>query len=189
VGNLQIGGVPSTRGGDALLVLLRGDARIAACRPLSSRGVARRGECHGPLSRSRGTGASDTLEGPVVALLWRGRVFENRCRAFRDDLESASCSVTFVTVKKVSDLEKSKTAPNCLPVSRKRAIQGLKPNAFLVMKVTRRSIPPYVCLVIMIIRCYAPSFRGVAFLGAATPPTHSPAAAAYIRVLRDDRTE
>ena len=62
-------------------------------------------------------------------------------------------------------------------------------ECFLVMKVTRRSIPPYVCLVIMIIRCYAPSFRGVAFLGAATPPTHSPAAAAYIRVLRDDRTE
>ena len=41
----------------------------------------------------------------------------------------------------------------------------------------------------MIIRCYAPSLRGVAFLGAATPPTHSPAAAAYIRVLRDDRTD
>ena len=62
-------------------------------------------------------------------------------------------------------------------------------ECFLVMKVTRRSIPPYVCLVIMIIRCYAPSLRGVAFLGAATPPTHSPAAAAYIRVLRDDRTD
>ena len=37
--------------------------------------------------------------------------------------------------------------------------------------------------------CPVSSLRGVAFLGAATPPTHSPAAAAYIRVLRDDRTD
>ena len=69
---------------------------------------------------------------------------------FEDDLESASCSVTFVTVKKFSDLEKSKTAPNCLPVSRKCAIHGLAECFFSRMKVTRRSIPPYVCLVIMI---------------------------------------
>lgn len=37
--------------------------------------------------------------------------------------------------------------------------------------------------------CPVSSLRGVAFLGAATPPTHSPVAAAYIRVLRDDRTD
>ena len=37
--------------------------------------------------------------------------------------------------------------------------------------------------------CPVSSLRGVAFLGAATPPTHSPGAAAYIRVLRDDRTD
>ena len=171
VGNLQIGGVPSTRGGDARLVLLRGDARIAACRPLSSRGVARRGECHGPLSRSWDQGASP-LEGPVVVLFFGGDEFEKKSspELFEDDLESASCSVTFVTVKKFSDLEKSKTAPNCLPACRKCAIHGLAECFFSRMKVTRRSIPPYVCLVIMIIRCYAPSLRFVASPSSAPPP-------------------
>ena len=43
-------------------------------------------------------------------------------------------------------------------------------ECFLVMKVTRRSIPPYVCLVIMIIRCYAPSLRFVASPSSAPPP-------------------
>ena len=79
----------------------------------------------------QGTGASP-LEGPVVLFFGGDEFLKNRCKTFRDDLESASCSVTFVTVKKVFDLEKSKTAPDCLPVSRNSAIHGLKPIAFLV---------------------------------------------------------
>ena len=46
-------------------------------------------------------------------------------------------------------------------------------ECFLVMKVTRRSIPPYVCLVIMIIRCYAPSLPSWRRLPRRRYPTHS----------------
>ena len=117
----------------------------------------------------QGTGASP-LEGPVVVLFFGGDEFEKIERTFRDDLESASCSVTFVTVKKFSDLEKSKTAPNCLPVPEMRNSRFKAECFFSRMKVTRRSIPPYVCLVIMIIRCYAPSLRFVASPSSAPPP-------------------
>ena len=118
----------------------------------------------------QGTGASPLKVPSSFSSLEETSLKKSSPELFEDDLESASCSVTFVTVKKFSDLEKSKTAPNCLPVSRKCAIHGLAECFFSRMKVTRRSIPPYVCLVIMIIRCYAPSLRFVASPSSAPPP-------------------
>lgn len=80
----------------------------------------------------QGTGASPLKVPSSFSSLEETSLKKSSPELFEDDLESASCSVTFVTVKKFSDLEKSKTAPNCLPACRKYAIHGLKPNAFLV---------------------------------------------------------